>query len=378
MKKLLIAIMLICLPSSSWASTLAYDSFSVYNNSDLNTHTADIGSGTWARHASYPSNKMALDFGRVWGGKCYALSTTPTGTDYAVEADLFVKTAPTVDIGVVARMDTTAVTMYQGKYNYATSEWQIAKYVTSTLTTATQKYADTLTPWTTYRVKLTVEHTDASTETIKLYVNGTLRVTYADTTAGRITAAGKAGLWNNLSASAYVAVHHDNFILKDISSTSDIKLFDFDNKSIIRRSGTSAAITVRGAYDGTPTGIEARVVQHGTSTEAVGWTALGSATIANGFFSGTISVPQGGWYNVQVRFANETGVVSNGANKLGVGIIVGLTGQSNMSNWNLYTDVVSTSDLSARQTALGKLDAAGNGIITASNTIVSALGVPSV
>lgn len=107
-----------------------------------------------------------------------------------------------------------------------------------------------------------------------------------------------------------------------------ITLTDLTNLRVYQRNGTSASITVTGTYTGTPTAIQARIVQDGTSTEVVTWTTIDAAPSA-GTFSGSITVGQGGWYNVQVRFSNDTGVTSNGSNKFGVGIVVLMIGQSN-------------------------------------------------
>jgi len=99
---------------------------------------------------------------------------------------------------------------------------------------------------------------------------------------------------------------------------------------IHQRSGTTGTITVTGTYTGTPTTIEARLVQDGTSTPlgAFDW-ATKVASPAGGTYSFSFaSVPQGGWYNVQVRFSNNTSINATGG-KVGVGVHVALVGQSN-------------------------------------------------
>jgi len=90
-------------------------------------------------------------------------------------------------------------------------------------------------------------------------------------------------------------------------------------------------VSLSGTYTGTaPTHIEARAVLHGTSTEVKTWTTLSSETISGGGWSGTLSsIPQGGWYNVQVRESNATEIVDNGSTAWGVGILIFVFGQSN-------------------------------------------------
>ena len=112
-----------------------------------------------------------------------------------------------------------------------------------------------------------------------------------------------------------------------------ITLTDYTTGRIFQRNGTTGKITVAGTYTGTPTAIQARIVNDGTSTEVVTWTTIDAAP-AGGGFSGTLaSIPQGGWYNVQVRFGNDTGVVSNGTSKIGVGSLFVVAGQSQGVRW---------------------------------------------
>lgn len=93
----------------------------------------------------------------------------------------------------------------------------------------------------------------------------------------------------------------------------------------------TGSITISGTYTGTATPIEARIVLDGTSTEAKTWTQI-VASPTGGTFSGTLSgIPSGGWYNIQVRDANNAGITSNGTNKVGIGILILNVGQSNAS-----------------------------------------------
>ena len=113
-------------------------------------------------------------------------------------------------------------------------------------------------------------------------------------------------------------------------ATDTLTLTDFPDRKIFQRTigGATANITVTGTFTGSPAGIDARVVQHGTSTEVVPWTiiAINNPTSP---FSGTLTVPQGGWYDVQVRFSASMTPQSNGTHAWGVGILIGVIGQSN-------------------------------------------------
>ena len=167
------------------------------------------------------------------------------------------------------------------------------------------------------------------------------------------------------------------------AAAGSIALSDLENNRVYQRSGTSKSITVTGTYAGSPTAIQARIVQHGTSTEVVTWTTI-VASPSGGTFSGALSVPQGGWYNVQVRFSNDTGIVSNGSNKFGVGIVVLCAGQSNMSYWGT-TGTNSSPALAAKQTGSAYPSTTGSwsplgtteqGHAAFANALISAYSIP--
>lgn len=116
--------------------------------------------------------------------------------------------------------------------------------------------------------------------------------------------------------------------------TVSLTLTDIDkNQRVFQRVGTSKHIAVSGSYTGSaPASIEARVVDATTGTAMSAWATLTGLSIANGLFSGLLEVPQGGWYKLQVRAPANGGSVVSGLNKWGVGIIIGLIGQSNVAN----------------------------------------------
>lgn len=116
-----------------------------------------------------------------------------------------------------------------------------------------------------------------------------------------------------------------------------IAVTDFDDKQVFQRDkdGSEAkTITVSGTYAGTaPTTIEAIVYEDGTTTPVQTWTALTNATIGGGAWSGSLNVPQGGWYNFAARSKDGGGSVMHTSaqtgNKVGVGIGIAWLGQSN-------------------------------------------------
>jgi hypothetical protein len=122
---------------------------------------------------------------------------------------------------------------------------------------------------------------------------------------------------------------------EDFAPGETVTLTEYDDLRVFQRDGTSADIPISGTYaGGTPTGIQYRITDTGgTYISGHDWQTLDSSP-SGGTFSGTASsVPQGGWYNIDVRWTNDTGIVDNGENDIGVGIIVGTIGQSNMYMW---------------------------------------------
>jgi hypothetical protein len=162
------------------------------------------------------------------------------------------------------------------------------------------------------------------------------------------------------------------------SKSPSINLNDFANGRIFQRKNHSADIVVSGTYTAQMEAIEARVVKDGTAEAVVPWTVM-DASPRNGIFVGTLkNVPQGGWYNLQVRSATHPEISSRGTRKWGVGILVACLGQSNMKEW-FYTGT----DLKANpllrkfnQKGWSDLGRQGNAAIAFGNKIIDRLGIP--
>lgn len=156
-----------------------------------------------------------------------------------------------------------------------------------------------------------------------------------------------------------------------------ISLTDLTNNRIYQRNASDQrSQTITGSYTGTVTSIEARIVQNGTSTEVVTWTTI-VASPSGGTFSGSITIPQGGWYNVQVRVGNETATTSNGTNAFAVGMVILTAGQSNMAYMfesSLGTSV--TPNSLTRAYNAGWITVPADGARTLANKINDVTGVP--
>jgi hypothetical protein len=157
-----------------------------------------------------------------------------------------------------------------------------------------------------------------------------------------------------------------------------ITLADFEDGRIFQRKGAGADITVSGTYTGTPKAIEARVVKDSALAEIVPWTVI-DASPKNGIFLGVLHhVPQGGWYNIQVRHGSEHAVASSGSHKWGVGMLVACLGQSNMKEWFYTGTTLRAHPLLRKFTAEGwaELGRTGNAAIAFGNMLIERLGAP--
>lgn len=121
-----------------------------------------------------------------------------------------------------------------------------------------------------------------------------------------------------------------------ITNASVIAITEQAADRVFQRVGTSKTITFAGVYTGSVTNVEIQIIDAGSSAVLVAWATL-VASPSGGTFSGALSVPQyDGWMKWQVRFSNNHAVIATSTNQFGVGALILLTGQSNVSNmWEL-------------------------------------------
>jgi hypothetical protein len=155
-----------------------------------------------------------------------------------------------------------------------------------------------------------------------------------------------------------------------------------DGRIFQRKTNEKADITISGTYteSPSPTSIEARIVYHSTSNEVITWTEIDSSP-SGGVFSGELEVPQGYWYDIQVRFSNDVSVVDNGINKFGVGLIFLCSGASNM--YRMFSEGYSLLSASNGTRWMRAVDGYSwnilpeyDGAIKLANTINNALSAP--
>ena len=163
-----------------------------------------------------------------------------------------------------------------------------------------------------------------------------------------------------------------------VTKTVSITVTDFADGRIFQRTRRSADIVVSGSYTGNPGAIEARVVRDRTHDEVVTWTVIDAAP-QNGIYVGVVpNVPQGGWYNIQVRSSKNRNVLTGSTHRWGIGILVACLGQSNMKEWfhtgsDLRSDALLRKYNGSNWSTLGNK---GNAAIAFGNRITERLGIP--
>ncbi|HAT10065.1 MAG TPA: hypothetical protein DCS97_05605, partial [Planctomycetes bacterium] len=116
--------------------------------------------------------------------------------------------------------------------------------------------------------------------------------------------------------------------------SGSISVADLGDHQVVQRSigGISGTIRVSGTYSGAPHQLQARVLPHGGGVPVVDWTTIINAP-SGGDYSATLVVPQGGWYQLEVRSCDTLGnplFHASGSAKWGVGLNLLCIGQSNM------------------------------------------------
>ena len=188
--------------------------------------------------------------------------------------------------------------------------------------------------------------------------------------------------WTGGSTGAHVAAV---FSFRPQASGDAISSTEFASGRIFQRATTRNAksVTVSGKYYNTaPTSVEVKFTDWTSGATIQDWTAVGSLSASGGDWSGSIIMPDGAWYKQQARMKNGGGtVLATGqvtSAKVGVGILIGCIGQSNMVRMFDTYGSPSPND-KTRQFGLSGLNwfaMTGDGACVLSTNIAAATGLP--
>lgn len=356
----------------------------------LTSHVGEIGA-TWAKGGSFGGSASPIfddTGGRVTSVSAanaylYASGVATVDGEYA-EAVLDVITTSTI-FGVCVRSSSTGTYLaHFGSGICRIMRIDGAAFNTLTLTPSGTSVAKVLTAGT-HTVRITTTGTGTSV-TLVVTFDGVELCTATDSSANRRIALGSVGLLMNGAATDTTGLHVSSIVgvspepsgggepVLTLTAPADGRIF--------QRSGTSGTIAASLNYTGTPTSIEARLVQDGTSTPLSGfdWQTVVASPAGGAVAFEFASVPQGGWYNLQLRDSATPGaVVTSG--KIGVGALVATFGQSPVLKFFTAGDSTLTPDPKLRMFGSVGSWVAGNGAtmngaISCGNALVAALGVP--
>lgn len=184
------------------------DTFTDSNLSLLSAHTSDSGA-TWAAVVGVSPKIYATSFGGIGvagqngnSGSLWRASTIAPSADAVITGNLYVDSVASVSFtnaGIAGRLASSGSAGYLVVYSSASTKWELYAIsgTGSTYNLLTSSAVATLTSGSSYTVALQITGSGA-TVTVNVSVNGTNVITaYADTSAGRATSAGYAGIYLN-------------------------------------------------------------------------------------------------------------------------------------------------------------------------------------
>lgn len=201
------------------------DAFTGPNNGQLDNHVSSTGT-TWTKLAG--TTTALIYTNRVRRGTTasgapyvvYYASNAPSSADYSVQATLSVRSTLTDDrVGVIGRVNTSGA-FYLARWERANTSWNIYRCDSATNCTnlAALTNQGALTVNQNYRLRF-----DLIGNSLKLYVNGVLKVSATD---GTLAAAGRAGFMDghaagsgSLQKGATTGIHLDDFQVTPSSYT---------------------------------------------------------------------------------------------------------------------------------------------------------------
>lgn len=114
-------------------------------------------------------------------------------------------------------------------------------------------------------------------------------------------------------------------------AVGSITLTEFAQYRVFEGAAGSAQVTLSGSHTGPTDTIEYRI-ETIAGVPVTSWATL-QASVAEGAFSGNVTVPRGGWYYAHVRKAAATSTEAIHTQRWGVGVILGGFGQSQMQGF---------------------------------------------
>ncbi len=220
----------------------------------LQSRAGEVGA-TWTKHAWSNKDVVMTDVGRIrksgTGYSLYYASGVPSSANYAVEADLFVKTVAADDMaGLAGRISTSADTFYLVRYEVDNGEWSLLR-VSAGSWTGLGTYTQALSAGSTYKMRLSMDSTP--TATVKVFIDGVQRITANENS---ITATGRGGVLlgddaiTGANVSNTVGMHVDNLRVVTNTGTTMADSFGANPGTFFNTPILNTAGALVGDYDG--------------------------------------------------------------------------------------------------------------------------------
>lgn len=103
----------------------------------------------------------------------------------------------------------------------------------------------------------------------------------------------------------------------------------FGRPRVFEGAAGSATVALSGTQAGSVDDVQVQI-EFAAGGVVVPWTTIDTAVADGGAWSGSLSVPRGGWYVAKARRAGDIGAVDTQAQQWGVGYVVGMFGQSHL------------------------------------------------
>lgn len=163
-----------------------------------------------------------------------------------------------------------------------------------------------------------------------------------------------------------------------VSGAGTISIANPAERKVFEGGSGAAVVSFSGTYTGAAEAVQIQIERASDAGVVVPWTTIAAAP-SGGTWSGSISVPRGGWFNALVRKITSTGVTSQTTSRWGVGIIIGALGQSHLNGFGSSLRGTGAPDDRANQVATttpALLSSDGAGRVTFANALTALLDCP--
>jgi hypothetical protein len=317
------------------------------DGSSLWNYTTESGHH-WERQITYAAATSTAP--TIYGGAlCKGNSGTefyvvtdwiPASADYPVEGQFKVRSLNSETFYVAARADEKSTTFYYFGIQNGTT-LRLGKNVAGTPTSLGGSPNNS----TAYTLGTTGSSTGVNipvlavgqTRRLRLEVSGTTLNGYVDdvlcwtVTDSAISAAGRAGV--QFLGGAAISDSSTGVVLDSISTSTNAFTLSLEDYRVFQMTSLVAntSIALSGQAPSTATDVQLQVVD-ASSNVVVAWTVPTGLTWTGTSWAGSISVPKGGWYQLQYRW-RISGVVQatySTTPHFGVGLLLAEVGDSNM------------------------------------------------